>query len=205
MLIQIKDIKAVAYAMADKSERRKYLHGVLLETDGKNARIVATDGSRMHAVQFYANSDDEYHIVDPGRYILPPEFVKYVCKSKDAKNSSIIISINGNKLTAKLLDNEVATFDLIDGTYPDYTRIVPSDLSGGSAIYNPDYLADAQNGARDFNGMKKMTYPVMPNGDSVGVINLGDFIALVMPLRSDKMKLDAPGCNWQTQLHGATK
>lgn len=205
MLIQIKDIKAVAYAMAGKNEIREYLQGVLLETDGKNARLVATDGNRMHAVQFYDAGDDYTYIVEPGRYILPPEFVKYVCKSKGAKKNGALISITGKKLAAKLLDNEVATFDLIDGTYPDYTRIVPSDLSGGSAIYNPDYLADAQNGAKDFTGLKDMVYPVMPNGDNVGVINLGDFIAIVMPLRSGKMRLEAPECKWQTRLHGGVK
>ena len=205
MLIQIKDIKAVAYAMAGKNETRECLQGVLLETDGKNARLVATDGHRMHAVQFYDAGDDNDYIVKLGSYILPPEFVKYVCKNKGAKKNGVLISITDKKLAAKLLDNEVATFDLVDGKYPDYTRMVPRDLSGGSAIYNPDYLADAQNGARDFTGMKKMTYPVIPNGDSVGVINLGDFIALVMPLRSDKMNLEAPECKWQTRLHGGVK
>lgn len=85
MLIQIRNIKAVSYAMSDKKETRSYLHGMLLETDGKSARLVATDGVRLHAVRFSVDANDSAdsdYVVKPGRYILPREFVDRAMKGR---------------------------------------------------------------------------------------------------------------------------
>lgn len=196
MLIKIKDIKAVSYAMAGKTEIRYYLHGMLLETDGQRARLVATDGHRLHAVRFEIDGGAE---VAPGRYILPADFVRQICKAKRISKDiahmvDISISADGG-VGAKFLDDTSMHAKLVDGRFPDYTRVIPPEVSGIVAALNPEYVLDAQAGARDYTETKNPFYVPTPNGDSAAVLNLGDFVAIIMPMREGVFP--APDSAWR--------
>jgi len=203
MLIKIKDIKAASYAMAGKTEIRTYLHGMLLETDGKRARLVATDGARLHAVRFEIDGGED---VAPGRYILPADFVKQICKAKRIDKSmihmvDISITPDGG-VGADIPEKTEGLYNyikakLVEGTFPDYTRVFPPVVANVAAALNPEYVLDAQAGARDYLEMKNAFYVPTPNGDCAAVLNLGDFIAIIMPMRDAWEPLGAPDGAWR--------
>ena len=200
MLIKIKDIKAVSYAMAHKNDIRYYLNGMLLETDGKNARLVATDGHRLHAVRFEVDGGED---VAPGRYILPAYFVNQICKAKRINKHiahTVDMSIADGGVVGKFVDGTGLIAKLVDGITIDYTRVIPSEVSGVAAALNPEYVLDAQAGARDYTEMKKPFYVPTPNGDSAAVLNLGDFVAIIMPIRAAWEPLSAPDNAWRESL-----
>ena len=197
MLINIKDIKAVAYAMAGKKEPREYLRGVLLETNGKAARMVATDGHRMHAVQFAVAQDGE--IVAPGRYILPAKLVDQLCKGRKFAAYAVDLSVSPDRrVTVKFPDDTCMTEKLVTGEYVDYTRVIPDTVSGEYAALNPKYVIDALSGVRDYLRTKTdQVFPAM-NGSGPAVLACGEFRAVIMPMRATIS--DAPMKSWRTKL-----
>lgn len=197
MLIKIKDIKAVSYAMAGKKEPREYLRGVLLETDGKDSRLVATDGHRMHAVQFAVAQDGE--IVAPGRYILPAKLVDQLCKGRKFAAYAVDLSISPDRrVTVKFPDDTFLAEKLVTGEYVDYTRVIPDAVSGEHASLNPQYVLDALAGVRDYLEIKTdQVFPAM-NGNEPAVLACGEFLAVIMPLRATIS--DAPMKSWRNKL-----
>lgn len=103
----------------DKS--RYYLHGPLLEIADGRLIAVATDGHRFHKVE----TGIDRGATLPPNMIIPPkaaaEFVRFASAVGDdhvtltASKSLISLETTDAKLTSKL----------IDGTYPDWRRIIP--------------------------------------------------------------------------------
>lgn len=185
--IQQKDLRAVSYAMA-KDDIRYYLNGVLVESNGAETRLVATDGHRLHAV--IAEGDGP--VVAPVAFIIPADMVKKCLAAKGPradKAPAIIVDYDAGKIAAKLPDGSEIVQFAIDGRFPDYQRIIPRcDAEPEIAIFNPAYVADAVKGYSDFMEIKGKTPPsigVRPNGASPGVLSANGFTAIIMPLRGE--------------------
>ncbi|MBL8630492.1 MAG: DNA polymerase III subunit beta [Rhodospirillaceae bacterium] len=106
-------------------ETRYYLNGIYLhaaKNDGVNVlRAVATDGHRLARV--------EVPLPDgaagmPG-VIIPRKTVGELRKLIDETDADIAISLSDAKIRFGF-DNVVLTSKLIDGTFPDYERVIPS-------------------------------------------------------------------------------
>lgn len=181
--IQQNELKAVSYAMAVK-DIRYYLCGVLLESNGAETRLVATDGHRLHAVVSF---DKDALIVDPVQIILPASFVKTLLKAKLSKGDVLHINIAGNKASCSLPDGTETVCSGIDGRFTDYLRVIPKTVSGEYRPCNPAYVLDAQDGVRAYLNNKKANPPdLVYNGDSAAMLAVDRFVAVVMPWRADK-------------------
>lgn len=177
------ELKAVSYAMAVK-DIRYYLNGLLIESNGAETRLVATDGHRLHAVVSF---DKDALIVDPVQIILPASFVKTLLKAKLRKGESFNININGNKASCALPDGTEVVCNGIDGKFPGYLRVIPQTLSGEYRPCNPLYIIDAHEGVRAYLNNKKANPPdLVYNGDSMAMLAVDRFVAVVMPWRADK-------------------
>ncbi len=110
------DLGAVAHAIS-KDETRYYLNGVFFDTRGPLA-FVATDGHRLMRV----TSDIEAE--GPG-VIVPTESVKaFIQLAEDA----LTVRLELSKSRARLIAGDVRfVTKLIDGTFPDYARVIPAD------------------------------------------------------------------------------
>ena len=183
-------IKSVAYAMAVK-DIRYYLNGMLIQHNGQETRLIATDGHRLHAC-IIKHKDAEL-LPEVVEAIIPASLVKIILKAKPVRYGSkeIAFTIDGTRIQADLFDGTSASATAIDGKFPDYHRVIPSEFSGVAAQYNPKYLIDAELGARAWLERVNATPCFFHNGDSAGGIAIDGFVAIVMPRRADAT-LSAP-------------
>lgn len=177
-------IKAVSYAMADK-DIRYYLNGMLVQHNGQETRLIATDGHRLHAgIVKHKGGELLPEIVQA---IIPDALVKTMLKAKAGKHvpKEIVITIEGDNINADLFDNTSASAKAIDGRFPDYSRVIPGKASGEAAQFNPAYLADAEAGAQAWVGMKNIKPTFNHNGTSSGFLAIDGFVAVIMPRRGN--------------------
>lgn len=95
-------------------ETRYYLNGVYLHSHEGKARAVATDGHRLARIDSTIQADF------PG--IIIPR--KIVGELRKLQADEVMVQISETKLRVTAGD-VVLTSKIIDGTFPDYTRVVP--------------------------------------------------------------------------------
>ena len=105
-------------------ETRYYLNGIYLHEADENGavlRAVATDGHRLSRVDV-ALPDGAAGM--PG-VIVPRKTVAEMRKLIDEFDGDIAVSLSETKIRFSF-DEVVLTSKLIDGTFPDYSRVIPS-------------------------------------------------------------------------------
>ena len=126
---------AVLRRLFDKSkfaisteETRYYLNGVYMhvaEKDGgKVLRCVATDGHRLARI----DADLPSSAVDMPGVIVPRKTVGELRKLLDEDDMEIAVSVSETKVRFATPDITL-TSKVIDGTFPDYTRVIPQGNS----------------------------------------------------------------------------
>ena len=122
-------------------ETRYYLNGIYLhvaERDGVGVmRAVATDGHRLASVDMPVPEGSNGM---PG-VIVPRKTVAELRKLIDEYGEEVAVSLSETKIRFAF-DAAVLTSKLIDGTFPDYTRVIPA---GNDKILEVDHklFADA--------------------------------------------------------------
>jgi DNA polymerase-3 subunit beta len=106
-------------------ETRYYLNGIFVHTvaDGKVdvLRAVATDGHRLARVEMAAPNGAKGM---PG-VIVPRKTVNEARKLIDETSAPVEVALSDSKIRFSF-DSVVITSKLIDGTFPDYERVIPS-------------------------------------------------------------------------------
>jgi DNA polymerase-3 subunit beta len=106
-------------------ETRYYLNGIYLHAARSDEvpvlRAVATDGHRLARVEMPLPDGAG----DMPGVIIPRKTVGEVRKLMDDVTGQIALSLSDTKLRFAF-DNVVLTSKLIDGTFPDYERVIPS-------------------------------------------------------------------------------
>lgn len=107
-------------------ETRYYLNGIYLhagEADGEAVlRAVATDGHRLARVE---EKLPEGAAAMPG-VIVPRKTVNELRKLLDEVSGNVDIGLSDTRIQFHF-DNVVLTSKLIDGTFPEYDRVIPRD------------------------------------------------------------------------------
>ena len=110
------------FSMAQQ-DVRYYLNGLLVETDGKHLRAVATDGHRLALCQVKLGGKKmpEQQVIVPRKGVL--ELQRLLSGEGDVDlqlgSNHIRIELEGIRFTSKL----------IDGRFPEYDRVIPQDTS----------------------------------------------------------------------------
>jgi len=106
-------------------ETRYYLNGIYLHKASRDGvdvlRAVATDGHRLASVESPLPSGAE---TLPG-VIVPRKTVTELRKLIDESGDEVEVSLSETKIRFAF-DDAVLTSKLIDGTFPDYERVIPS-------------------------------------------------------------------------------
>jgi len=106
------------FSMAQQ-DVRYYLNGMLLETDGKMLRTVATDGHRLALCEMDLPSNSgSQQVIVPRKGVL--ELQRLLGTEGDVQ-----ITIGSNHIRAQIGDVRF-TSKLIDGRFPEYSRVIPS-------------------------------------------------------------------------------
>lgn len=106
-------------------ETRYYLNGIYLhafgESDNLKLRAVATDGHRLARCECEAPAGSEGM---PG-IIIPRKTVAELQKLLDKPDVVMVVELSDAKIRFTI-DSLVLTSKLIDGTFPDYQRVIPT-------------------------------------------------------------------------------
>ena len=111
--------KTIFVASSDPS--KYYLCGVYLHTDNGMMSASATDGHRLA----YATSPVPFDM--PG-VILPSKAAAHVLRLLDGTNFPVDVSVSETRVRF-VFGETVITTKLVDGSFPDYKRVIPSDIT----------------------------------------------------------------------------
>ncbi len=124
---ELKDVIDRTQFAVSTEETRYYLNGLYIhaKTEGQTnvLRVVATDGHRLACVE----SPLPHGAEKMSGVIVPRKTVAEVRKLLDDTKAEVIsIGLSENKIRF-ILEDVTLTSKLIDGTYPDYERVIPTD------------------------------------------------------------------------------
>lgn len=111
-------LQLVQFAMASQ-DIRYYLNGMLLVLEGKQLRVVATDGHRLS----YAETQLEVE-AESREVIIPRKTVVELSKLLGDVDDPVELRIGANQVTITLPGTELVT-KVVDGKFPDYQRVIP--------------------------------------------------------------------------------
>lgn len=112
-------LNSVQHAMAQQ-DIRYYLNGILMVIEGDSIKLVATDG---HRLAFIAETmDQEYPKLE---VILSRKTVNELMKLLGDNEEELDIEL-AEKQVRFVFSNITMTSKVIDGKFPDYTRVIPA-------------------------------------------------------------------------------
>lgn len=114
-------LHGVAFAQSSE-ETRYYLNGVYLHAPDEGLRAVATDGHRL--ARYDATAPNT--IPDFAGIILPRKAVTEIAKLAADHDGEVDIALSERMASFGFRETTLTT-KLVDGTFPDYQRVIPRD------------------------------------------------------------------------------
>src|SRR5262245_31335457 len=110
------------FSMAQQ-DVRYYLNGMLLETEGKSLRAVATDGHRLALceTELAARAKTAQQVIVPRKGVLELQRIL-------GTEGNLELAVGTNHVRAQI-GNIRFTSKLIDGRFPEYGRVIPANPS----------------------------------------------------------------------------
>lgn len=126
-------LAAVIYACSD-SETRPILTGVHILSNGKYITLIATDSVRLaaNAVPILKPTEEFKNVVIPKTSV--EELVPLIAGQKEVE-----FSIAQNQLSLKT-DGILFTTRLLEGTFPDVTRLIPAEFESEVVVHREEFL-----------------------------------------------------------------
>jgi len=125
--IIFKLIDKTKFAISNE-ETRYFLNGLYFNINKEENKsivtLVGTDGHRLAKFSHYI----EENIDEVSGVIIPKKTIYELSKLLSEKDQSVLISISSNKIIFTI-DNIIFISKLIDGSFPDYKRVIPKDNS----------------------------------------------------------------------------
>ena len=132
----IRIIDKTKFAVSNE-ETRYYLNGIFLHKAERNSiqflRAVATDGHRLAQYDIPLPQGAE----DITGIIIPKKTIYELRKVLDDANGDVSVSLNENKIKFSFNDLKVVS-KVIDGTFPDYTKVIPQKNDKNFKTNNSD-------------------------------------------------------------------
>ncbi|ASK27045.1 DNA polymerase III subunit beta [Neisseria chenwenguii] len=113
-------LSQVQYSMAVQ-DIRYYLNGLLMQVEGNQLRLVATDGHRLAYSAAQIDAD-----LPKTEVILPRKTVLELFKLLNQPSEAINVELLDNQVRFRCNDTVIVS-KVIDGKFPDYNRVIPLD------------------------------------------------------------------------------
>jgi DNA polymerase-3 subunit beta len=212
--LSIRALRAVLVAVSSE-ETRYYMNGINLEFTPDGVVMCATDGHRMIVLR--QPYDEHGATAAHASVIVPRDLVaKLKIKLKTLDTTDLTIADDG-RLTFEHAGESFGGAR-VDGTFPDYRRVVPQDLDGKPAQYNPAYLADFAKARKELGGdvgKNSGTGPVVRyNGEEPAIVDFAwdtgfEAVGVIMPLSKTDRTLcytwaHTPAAAWPDATPAAT-
>jgi len=114
-------IEKTHFSMAQQ-DVRYYLNGLMFELNPDSLRTVATDGHRLAMCQHTMKID----IDGSNQVIVPRKGIQELNRLLEDSDKTVKVMISNNHIRVEM-DNLRFTSKLIDGKFPDYNRVIPSN------------------------------------------------------------------------------
>ncbi|MCY4199525.1 MAG: DNA polymerase III subunit beta [Gammaproteobacteria bacterium] len=122
-------VQKTAFAMAS-GDVRYYLNGMLLEVDEDEIRCVSTDAHRLAFAKKSSKGIDIKGFEGAEKAaracIMPRKAVQELTKLLSSAQDTIHLKMSKHRLVAEMGDYRL-TCRLVDGRYPDYTKVIPKE------------------------------------------------------------------------------
>ncbi len=180
------DVIKAAMLSASTEQTRYYLRGVLVKRAGNVLRLISTDGHRLFCFAADLAPDQTG---DDFEAILPTPDLKRALTGlgKGQHDVELIVTIpsDGGRIKEAILNR--VQMEPIDGTFPAIDRVMPAEINGEIAHYNPSYIADIGKQAKLLAG-NATAFNLAHNGGNPALIAFGDrddCFAILMPMRNN--------------------
>lgn len=100
-------------------EARYFMNGVYMEKNDNSLLMVATDGRRLS----YISADPESEFNDFSGIIIPPKILNLI-KKLSSGEGNLSLSVTDKTIYVKF-DNQKITSTLIEGQFPNFSRVIP--------------------------------------------------------------------------------
>ena len=173
---------------ASTDQTRYYLAGVYVEIDDEAVTYCATNGHILAARQLRAEHEGADRLT--GRFIIPSRVIKSIKFGPRVKSAEVVIE----RIGEKHFGMAGAAFEMIDGTFPDWRRIVPTEPMTNSRVqtstigaehveYDPKYLVAMESVGLTIGAGRGQ---VIPNGTAPALVQYAedsDLLAVITPMR----------------------
>tara|TARA_Y100001936_G_scaffold224004_1_gene241265 strand:+ start:3510 stop:4634 length:1125 start_codon:yes stop_codon:yes gene_type:complete len=157
-------LERVVFAAAT-DDSRPVLTGVNFELDKSGFTIAAADGFRL-AVE---KVNFETEIIEPVKVIIPAKTLVELQRLLVDSSSNVKLSLNTNGRSARFkLDNSEVVTSLVQGTFPDYDKLIPDEFSTKAQVGLTDMIQATRAAsifARDGSGIIRLLISSQNNGD----------------------------------------
>lgn len=172
---------AAALHLASKKDVRYYLNGVLVEGMENETRCAATDGHVLGVAR--ARSENGMGGQDVVTLIVPRDIAELIVKTTKGKGLFNLCHLDG-KWTAETVRGGFG-FAPIDGRFPDYRMVIPTDLNNEPSQFDPELMARFGKVGKSL-GVKP--HPTVHHNGEAGACRVvfdgrDDFLGVIMPLR----------------------
>jgi DNA polymerase III subunit beta len=130
----------VHFSMAQQ-DIRYYLNGLLLVVQGKHVIAVATDGHRLAFCQI--ETEEEF---PKQEVIIPRKTILELQRLLEDVDDPVSLEIANNQIKLTFADIELIS-KLVEGKFPDYTRVVPKGYKNNFTIGREQLLRSLQRAA----------------------------------------------------------
>lgn len=130
----------VHFSMAQQ-DIRYYLNGLLLVVEGKSVIAVATDGHRLAFAQIATEEEFERQEV-----IIPRKTIIELQRLLEESEQPVDLEIANNQVKLTFSDIELIS-KLVEGKFPDYTRVIPKGYKNEFSISREGLLRALQRTA----------------------------------------------------------
>lgn len=198
--INIQFLKAAAL-ISSREETRYYLNGVCVEARENDVNLIATDGHRIIALNDAADwaetqgPEPRFDLErKPFTIIIPLDIIADIKLFKPITHGTLTVA-EGGKYLLQYCGRDYL-FAPIDGTFPDWRRIVPSEVDGKVAQFNAQYIGDLAKVAKAL-GDKEGKVFIYHNGHGPAPISFPGVegvscVCAVMPIRYGAAPYECP-------------
>lgn len=126
-------IQRTAFA-ASRDETHQNLNGSYLEIEGKEAKLVATDGRRLSFVHISLDSSD----ISSGEAIIPLRALQQLLRILNG-DKEVKVGISERQIFFQM-DHILFISQLIDAKFPDYRKVIPTEFTIAVLVNRDDLL-----------------------------------------------------------------
>lgn len=177
---------------ASKDEKRFYICGVYVESRKGGMLYCATDGHRLLA-RFV--EDEEIKTSD---FMIIPAAVCKLFKIEDDEVPNGKLTFGAGQ--ASIFYNDVTvSFEPVQGTFPHFGAVVPSEFSGEPSQFNGKYVHDFDKAAKIMNAGDPVFHH-NGTGPCPVTFMMSDAVGVLMPMSKDAEAYERP--EWLDRTKG---